>query len=440
MTGPEGLERRSLWPPSPANLWLAIGLVLGTGIRLWLIGRTPGQWYAVDHLFDRLGWHLAQGRGFTLDGTTPAAHVGPLYPALLSLWYSLLGHRPEWVPYLHAGLDLLTSLFLFLAARRVFGQATATLAALLFYFYPAYWTYDLRLRSEIVLTLLLTAWLWAALRCVHQDSRPAYALSGLLGGMAILCKPVLIPVALLLGALPAVYDRGSPGRSVPALAVYLGCLVLVVAPWTVRNLYAFGKPIPVSTGVGVGLWMGSDPVSRGSWPMPAATEIRIWDSAGITPLAYPHAMYEVAVDQTLFDKGVERILADPLRYLALIGGRAVDLWIGNGYYLSNAEPTLWLGLQADMAERGMLVAGYSFAKRLVLFPGMLVLAAWACWAHRANWRTLLPLYLFPIGLTLAYVPFTVEAGRYVLPVLPCLFILAAWSLVQGWKRLETAVR
>ncbi len=419
------------FPFGPLSRWgllLGIGLVLGTGIRLWLIGRTPWQWFAVDRLFDQLGWHLAQGQGFTLDGTTPSAHVGPLYPALLSAWYALVGHRPEWVPFLHVGLDVLTGLFLFWGGRRLFGSGVATLATCLFYLYPAYWTYDLRIRSDILLTLLVTAWLWAAILCVQEGGRRTYAVSGLLGGLVLLCKPVMIPAAMLLAWLPVVLDWGQAKRWVPNFGLYLCCLVLAVIPWTVRNYDVFGTVIPVSTGVGVGLWMGSDPISRGSWPMPLPIETQIWETASITPLAYPHAMYEVEIDRALFSQGLERIQAHPFRYLMLVAGRVFDLWLGNAYYLFNAEPTLWLGLQTDVSERGILVASYSVLKRFILLPAILLLAVWTCWVHRKQWHRVLPCWLFPLGLTLGYAPFTSEAGRYVLPVLPCLFLLASWSL------------
>ncbi|MGH7255102.1 MAG: hypothetical protein ACREI3_04925 [Nitrospirales bacterium] len=101
-----------------AGRLLVAGWLVGTVIRLWFFQHQPAARYAVDHLFDQLGWHLAQGLGFTLDGVTPSAHVGPLYPAVLAVFYVLAGHRPEWVPYLHLVVDAFASLFVFFAGRR----------------------------------------------------------------------------------------------------------------------------------------------------------------------------------------------------------------------------------------------------------------------------------------------------------------------------------
>jgi hypothetical protein len=69
-------------------------------------------------------------------------------------------------------------------------------------------------------------------------------------------------------------------------------------------------------------------------------------------------------------------------------------------------------------------ATYSAAKRLLLISGLVVLALRSTWSHRSRWREFLPLSIFPIGLILGYIPFTVEAGRYALPVLPCLMVLS----------------
>jgi hypothetical protein len=223
---------------------------------------------------------------------------------------------------------------------------------------------------------------------------------------------------------------------------YLACCALAVLPWTVRNYAAFNEIIPVSAGMGAGLWMGSDPVSGGSWPMPLDREHDIWESAGIAPLPYAHAMYDVPADRMLRQRGRERIQADPLAYLKLTLGRTWDFWIGNSFYLFNGEAGWADGWRRDAQERGGLVAFYSLAKRMLLVPALIAASLASAWIFRARSRELLPLWIFPLGLTAGYVPFTVEAARYALPVLPCLMILTAalsvrlvtahWRQPCGW--------
>lgn len=426
MTQANDKDRAGRW--SPAGLLMLAG-VLGLLARAWTILHTERQGYAVDDLFDTLAWNLASLGRFTLDGSTPSAHVGPLYPAVLAAFYSLVGHRPDWVPYLHVACDIGTSFCIFRVGTRLFGSWTGAIAASAMLLYPAYWTYDPRIRSESLLTLLMSAWLWATVVCLESRRLQTFAIAGLLAGLTLLCKPAAMLLGIGLAAL-AWLGTETVGIKTRCATVYLLASLLIVAPWTVRNYLTFDAVMPISAGVGAGLWMGSDPVSRGSWPMSYETESQIWGTAGIAPLPYAHAMYEVSTDRLLRTKGWTRITEQPVRYLWLTLTRAFDFWIGNSYYLINSDQGFVRGLRRDVADRGWLVAGYSVGKRLLLIPGLVLLAVWSAWFHRVRWRELLPLYLFPIGLMSGYVLFTVEAGRYALPVLPCLMVLSVAVLAQ----------
>jgi 4-amino-4-deoxy-L-arabinose transferase-like glycosyltransferase len=413
---------------SPTTLLMLAG-ALGLLARAWTIIHTARQGYAVDDLFDALAWNLATTGFFSIDGTTPSAHVGPLYPAILAAFYAVVGHRPEWVLFLHVGFDIAASLCIYLVGSRLFHPWIGALAAAALFLYPAYWTYDPRIRSESLLTCLLSAWLWFMVVCYSSTRLSFFVGAGLLAGLTILCKPVTILLAIALIGL-ACLGTDSVRIRTARISLYLLACLLVVLPWTMRNYRAFDQVIPVSAGVGAGLWMGSDPLSRGSWPMSYETETKIWESAGITPLPYPHAMFDVSTDQILRAKGWARITEEPVQYLWLTLTRAFDFWIGNSFYLVSSDQGFVQGLAGDAADRGWLIAIYSVAKRLLLIPGLVVLALWSAWSYRSRWRELLPLYIFPIGLMLGYIPFTVEAGRYALPVLPCLMVLSVAVLVQ----------
>ena len=104
-TGDKSLAGR--W--SPAALLMLAG-ALGLLARAWTILHTERQGYAVDDLFDALAWNLATTGSFSMDGVTPSAHAGPLYPAILAAFYAIVGHRPEWVVYVHIGFDIVAGL------------------------------------------------------------------------------------------------------------------------------------------------------------------------------------------------------------------------------------------------------------------------------------------------------------------------------------------
>ncbi len=404
--------------------------VLGLMARAWTILHTERQGYAVDDLFDALAWNLASLGAFTMNGMTPSAHVGPLYPIVLAVFYGMVGHRPEWVPFLHTVFDIGSSVCIYFVGRKLFGTWIGAIAASVMFLYPTYWTYDPRIRSESLLTLLMSAWLWTTVACLSATRMFNFIGVGILAGLVILCKPVTILLAMVLLGLSFLNRDALRVRMARASLYLLACLV-VVLPWTIRNYQAFEMVIPVSAGVGAGLWMGSDPLSRGSWPMPLTMESQIWESAGITPLPYAHAMYDVSTDRLLRAKGWARIAEAPGQYLWMTLTRAYDFWIGNSYYLLNSDRGFVSGITMDASDRGWLTAIYSVAKRLVLIPGLICLSFWSAWSHQSRWRELLPLYVFPIGLMFGYIPFTVEAGRYALPVLPCLIVLSVAVLAQA---------
>jgi 4-amino-4-deoxy-L-arabinose transferase-like glycosyltransferase len=413
------------------QMLLLSAIVVGLFARAWVIWHGPGYAFAVDELFDTLAWNLVTLHQFTLDGVNLAAHVGPLYPTVLAVFYSIVGHRPEWVPMLHVLFDLGAVWCIYRVGTVLWGSWVGTWTAALVFLYPAYWTYDPRIRSEALLTFLICIWLWTTVLCGQSPSRRRHVFVGIAAGLTVLCKPVVLILALLLtGLIWNWADRFS--RKIVHVAVYGATCVVLVAPWSVRNYMLFDQFIPVSAGMGAGLWMGSDPVSRGSWPMPLEREQAIWESAGITPLLYAHAMYEVRTDQLLREKGLARIAADPTGYIKLTLTRVWDFWIGNSFYLTNGEQGLAEALRKDVAERGWTVATYGLLKRLLVVPSIIVMAVGSAWVHRERWRDLLPLYLFPIGLTAGYVPFTVEAGRYALPVLPCLMVLSVALVLHRW--------
>lgn len=415
------------WSP---DMLLMLAGALGLLARAWTILHTVRQGYAVDDLFDALAWNLASLGAFTMDGMTPSAHVGPLYPSVLAVFYGVVGHRPEWVPYLHAACDIGASVCIFYVGRRLFGSWIGAIAAAAMFLYPTYWTYDPRIRSESLLTLLMSAWLWATVVFIDSRRFQTFAIAGLLAGLTILCKPAAMLLGIGVAAL-AYLGTEVVGIKTRCATVYLLACLLIVVPWTIRNYLTFDAVIPISAGIGAGLWMGSDPLSRGSWPMSYQTEAQIWESAGITPLPYAHAMYDVSTDRLLRAKGWARITEAPARYLWLTLTRAYDFWIGNSFYLLNSDQGFVEGLTADAADRGWLTATYSVAKRLLLIPALIGLSLWSAWSHQSRWRELLPLYIFPIGLMLGYIPFTVEAGRYALPVLPCLMVLSVAVLAQA---------
>src|SRR5690606_10645640 len=82
--------------------------------------------------------------------------------------------------------------------------------------------------------------------------------TGLVVGLAILCRPTyLAGLPLVLAAL-VFYASKPPDRWAKPALVLLGT-VLALAPWILRNAIQLGAPIATTTHGGYTLWLANNP-------------------------------------------------------------------------------------------------------------------------------------------------------------------------------------
>jgi 4-amino-4-deoxy-L-arabinose transferase-like glycosyltransferase len=202
---------------------------------------------------DALTFHLdahwlASGQGFRqpfID--TPTAEHPPLFVCLLALFELLgaggfLGQK-----LLLGGVGTVTVVLVGQLGRAVAGERVGLIAALLAAGYPLLWVVDGSLMSEtlygvFVVASLLAAWWW--------DSAPTAgraAVLGILIGLATLTRGEALLLVPLLAAGLIARDRALPGRArVAHLGALVGAFLVVMAPWTIRNIVTFADPIAVS--------------------------------------------------------------------------------------------------------------------------------------------------------------------------------------------------
>ena len=131
------------------------------------------------------------------------------------------------------------------AAVRTGSLIAASAAAL----HPGLWINDGLAMSETPTAVITALVLVAAIRWRRGDG-PAWVL-GIAGGLAVLTRAEL---GLLMAVL--VVPWGLPGpwmKRCRQIAVVTVVALLVVAPWTVRNLVRFEEPVLVSTNEGLTL-------------------------------------------------------------------------------------------------------------------------------------------------------------------------------------------
>jgi hypothetical protein len=114
------------------------------------------------------------------------------------------------------------------------------------------------LMSEPLAATLLAGSVLAIFWAGDRDGAAPWLLPGALLGATAMVRPEYLGVALLLAVV--VFARGLRGDWQRALAralVLLAGVILVVAPWTIRNAAALDRFVPISTGGGQVLFAGT---------------------------------------------------------------------------------------------------------------------------------------------------------------------------------------
>jgi 4-amino-4-deoxy-L-arabinose transferase-like glycosyltransferase len=249
-------------------------LLLGLGLRLGQAwdGRAPvydASAYAA------IAANLERGDGFTVgpQATQPSSNYSPGLPLLVAGVYKLSGGVHEQLARVVLALvGSLSVLFAYLIGRRLTrppsnpphlarvgwrGVAPALVGALIVAVYPALLEYQGMLMSEPLAATLLSGGVLAAL-WARDGGRWRWLLPGVLFGALALTRPEYLAIAGLVALVVFAGTARSDWRtSLTRAAIFLLGLIMIVAPWTIRNAVALERFVPISTGGGQVLFAGT---------------------------------------------------------------------------------------------------------------------------------------------------------------------------------------
>ncbi|HEX6206106.1 MAG TPA: hypothetical protein VFZ29_09915 [Solirubrobacterales bacterium] len=249
-------------------------LLLGLGLRVgeaW-DGRAPvydAQAYAA------IAGNLEGGSGFMVGpgATQPSSNYSPGLPLFVAGLYKVSGGvHPQLARIVLALIGTLSVLFAYLTGRRLVrppsnpplssevgwrGIAPALVGALVVAIYPALLEYQGMLMSEPLAASLLSGgvlgvlWAW-------DGGRWRWLLPGVLFGALALTRPEYLAIAGLVALVVFARKARDDWRSsLVRAAIFLLGLLVIVAPWTVRNAVALDRFVPISTGGGQVLFAGT---------------------------------------------------------------------------------------------------------------------------------------------------------------------------------------
>jgi len=234
-----------------------------------------------------LAHSVSAGRGFTYDarpesGTAQQFGRAPGYP----LFLAIIGAGAQDGDAVPARVKIAQSIVgalgvwvIGLLARRAAGPAAGIAAAAIASLYPPLvWICAYVLSEALYSTIALITVLLVDLALDRAESTNTgpwrrrgellAVASGVAAGAAVLVRPAMLFFLPLTALWLAARRRG-------ALAVlFLAATLLVVAPWTVRNLRVYDRFVLVASEGGVTFWTGNHPLATGEGDMAANPDLK----------------------------------------------------------------------------------------------------------------------------------------------------------------------
>jgi hypothetical protein len=400
----------------PATWWLVGCALLAArlAVLMWSV-RRPFPATGDEPLYEELAANLLAGRGYVAHGV-PWVWRPPGWPLVLAGLHALLGPGRAGIVLVQGLFDCGTALLSgWIALRVTESRAAAAIAFLLVLAWPPFLREARFMQTEPLFTLCVMATVAVFTRFALAPSAAGAFVVGLVAGVASLVRPNgLAPLAgLVLGW--SFHRLGALRSDAPRWAALVIGVALVLAPWTLRNARIFHAFIPVSTGGGELLYMGSTPETEGRWDSQRWGELRgrVLDAEvhrvghALDPLEVDRAMLRAGLANWQNDFAASARIAAKrfwrLCFLPVVSKDRLPLRVGFFVAL--------LGLYGAGIRAG--VAGLRVAEGPRVLAGVLLVA----------------LVVNAIALSFYY-----TNSRYFEPTRPLLLILAADSLARAWER------
>jgi hypothetical protein len=325
----------------------------------------------------------------------------------------------------------------YLLAARLGGPAAGLIAAAAIAIYPALLQYQGLLLSEPLAAFLLSAALVVFLRAARESKLSWWwAGAGALLGLLSLVRPEYLLLAVLFPLLWLLREALGSRLSAawPAAALSLLLTALVIAPWTIHNAVVLDKFVPISTGGGKTLYIGTNLEAGGDGPrlreqlLAERPALRAQLEAGgglddphrlvlervlerVAAERYPDLEPEAALGRLGREQLEDDLTEEPLRFAGLMIEKGYDTWTDSARAAMERQP--WRTLQLAIAVLSLLGLAVLVGRRRYFEAAIL---------------GLLLLFMTAVGALL------IASPRRELVVLPALAALAGVGLVWLWEQ------
>jgi 4-amino-4-deoxy-L-arabinose transferase-like glycosyltransferase len=415
---------------------LAAILALGFGLRAYRVVEplaTPGD---DAHAYYGLSKALYTEGSYGGPKFEDSSDWSPGAPLLYAAsFYATGGAREGTARIVELLLGLAAIVVVYMLGRRLGGGPVGLIAAFGVAVYPPFIHSTGALYSEppaiFTLPAAVLAFLWAS----ERGRLRAWLLPGFLFGLTALIRPeyliVAVAFALLAGARIWQATNWRPGLA--GAALFVVAMLVPIVPWTVRNAVVLDRVVPISTGDGKALYVGTYLPADGEYQRVKALLLEKYEHRALDP--HSQALEEVD-PKPLFDRVANRYPDLPRdQALGKIGKEDFSKYFGE-------DPVGYLGMTVRKVGRiwgsGPGEAMSSSAGRAVQIVIVLLgLTGLGLLALRRRWWELVAMAT-PIALVTIVGAVSLATGRRNEILMTLVFPLAAIALVRGYAALSSS--
>ena len=394
---------------------VVIGLALRVDSALEPLDVRPGTDSAV---YASVAEQLYEHQRFALPGASSPYDWSPGAPLFYaSIYYATGGVHPGAVRLVVALLGAFTIVLVFLLGRRLAGPIAGLIGAALFAIYPVTIFFTGKLMSEPLATLTLTgavlSFFWAGDPGRGGWGRIAWAVPGVLLGLTAFARPEYLAFILVF-AIIALFRRGPVAALILTVA-----FALPIVPWTLHVSNNVGRFVPISTGGGKALFIGTYlpgnglhlDVKRellrqyeGREDIPASELSRI----SMTPLLnrvaskYPDLERDAALQKIGRENAEHYLTHQPFDFAGMVAGKMWHMWHGSGAAGRSTYGTIFQFTVLVLGLAGLVLLAvrrrWEFFLIAALLAGVTVVGGLLLAGTRRN-VTLMPLVMALAGIT-----------------------------------------
>ncbi len=391
-----------------------LGLALRVESALEPLDVRPGTDSAV---YASVAEQLYENQSFALPGAASPYDWSPGAPLFYAaVYYATGGVHPGAVRLVVALLGALTIVLAYLIGRRLAGPVAGLTAAFLLAIYPVTIFFTGKLMSEPLATLTLAgavlSFFWAGDR---GRNKLAWAVPGVLLGLTAFARPEYLAFVLVF-ALIALFRGGLKAAAILAVA-----FAIPIVPWTLHVSSVEGRFVPISTGGGKALFIGTYLPGDGLHLDVKRELLRRFEGKenisstelsqiSMTPLLnrvaskYPDLERDAALQKIGRENAEKYVTEQPLDFAGMVAGKMWHMWHGSGAAGRSTYGTVFQFTVLLLGLAGLLILAirrrWEVFLLVALLAGITVVGGLLLAGTRRN-VALMPLVMALAGVTVS---------------------------------------